>query len=353
MSDAYTDQPTSVRDEDALDAEAIYSWLSTHVDGLAAPPHIQQFGGGASNLTYLLTFGDRELVLRTSPRGTRAASAHDMGREVRVQRALHGHVPVPTIVAHDTEGAMLGREAYVMERLTGMILRKHPPKGLTLTPDAATQLCEAAIHGLADLHTLDAHGVGLGDLGKGQGYVQRQIAGWSRRYRAALTEHAASFEGVMAWLETHQPADVATVIIHNDYRLDNLVLTVDAPHRIIGVLDWEMCTLGDPLMDVGNSLAYWVQEDDPDLMKMVRRQPTHLPGMLTRTQVWQAYAQRTGRQVDNPCFYEVYGLFRLAVIVQQIYLRFEKGQTTNPRFANFGAFAHWLESVCEARIAAG
>ena len=343
------DEPRPVRDEDAFDVDALHAWLAQRVDGLTAPPEVRQFGGGASNLTYLLRYRDRALVLRRPPAGVKAASAHDMVREHRVQAALAPHYRhVPQMVALCTDPAVLGSDFYVMERVAGTILRGRLPEGMTLTPPQAGDLGERAFDALVELHAVDVDAAGLADLGKGRGYVGRQVTGWSERYRRARTDNVPDFEAVMGWLTEHQPQDVATVLVHNDFRLDNLVLSDDL--RVVGVLDWEMATLGDPLMDLGGALAYWVQADDDDMFRLSRRQPSDLPGMPTRAEVVARYAERTGVAVTDWTFYEVFGLFRLAVIAQQIYYRFHHGQTTNEAFKDFWFFVGYLDERCR-RIA--
>ena len=349
MTSAFTDQPRDLRDEDAFDVEAVHAWLAPRVEGLTGPPEVKQYGGGASNLTYLLRYPDRDLVLRRPPAGHKAASAHDMAREYRVQERLRPvYRYVPTVLALCQDPAVLGADFYVMERVEGIILRGRLPEGLTLTEQQAGDLGERAFDALLELHQVDVEAAGLADLGKGAGYVARQVTGWSERFRRARTDNVPDFEAVMAWLAAEQPPDVATTLIHNDFRLDNLVLADDL--RVVGVLDWEMATLGDPLMDLGGALAYWVQADDEDMMRVSKRQPSDLPGMPTRAQVVGRYAARTGIPVDDWTFYEVFGLFRLAVIAQQIYYRFHHGQTTNPAFESFWYFVTYLEERCR-RIA--
>ena len=340
------DEPRPLRDEDAFDVAALHGWLSSHVAGLPAEaPEVEQFSGGASNLTYLLRYADRDLVLRRPPTGAKAASAHDMRREHRVQAALRPvYRYVPQMVAFCDDPAVLGSDFYVMERVVGTILRGRLPAGMQLSPEQARTLGLRAVDSLVELHQVDPEAAGLGDLGRGRGYVGRQVAGWSDRYRRARTDNVPDFEGVMAWLDAHQPPDVAIRLVHNDFRLDNLVLDDDL--RVIGVLDWEMATLGDPLMDLGGALAYWVQADDDDLYRVSKRQPTDLPGMPTRAEVVAHYGERTGLPVDDWTFYEVFGLFRLAAIAQQIYYRFHHGQTTNPAFKDFWFFVTYLESRC-------
>jgi aminoglycoside phosphotransferase (APT) family kinase protein len=203
---------------------------------------------------------------------------------------------------------------------------------------------------LVELHAVDVPAAGLQEFGRGPGYVERQVTGWSERYRAAKTWNVPSFATVMAWLEQNRPDDVGSCLIHNDWRFDNLVLDPADPARILGVLDWEMATVGDPLMDLGSALAYWIQADDDRLMGLLRRQPTHLPGMLTRREVVERYAERSGRTIDDWTFYEVFGLFRLAVIVQQIYFRYHHKQTRNPAFRHFWIAVNYLDRRCRRLI---
>lgn len=338
-----------VREEDAFDVEAVAGWLRSHADAsyadrLAGQPEVRQFAGGASNLTYLLRYPDLDLILRRAPRGTKAKGAHDMGREFFIQRQLKPVFPyVPTVVGFCEDDAVLGSDFYVMERIDGVIPRAEMP--VEITADQARRLCLSMVEVLAELHAVDPAAAGLESLGKGLGYVRRQVEGWSARYRNARTEDAPTFEEVMAWLDEHQPDDVGICVIHNDFKMDNLVLDAHDPTRVIGVLDWEMATLGDPLMDLGGDLAFWTQADDDEEFQLFRRVPTHLPGMLTRAEFVQAYGERTGLTVtpDQWRFYEVFGLFRLAVISQQIYYRYFHGQTTNEAYAIFGPAVHLAE----------
>jgi aminoglycoside phosphotransferase (APT) family kinase protein len=350
--DALLDRPREVRDDDRLDVDAVTTWLADHVDGLQGRPEVRQFPGGASNLTYELRWPGRTLILRRPPFGHKAKSAHDMGREVRVLTALAGHYPVPSVVAWCGDESVADGEFYVMEKLSGVILRQELPKGLGLDAAGTRRLCDAVLEQLVALHSLDVEAADLVHLGKGSGYVQRQIEGWSRRYRGALTPGAADGEEVMAWLAEHLPEQRGVAMIHGDFRFDNVVLDPADPTKVLGVLDWEMATLGDPLMDVGNSLAYWVQADDDPVFQMMRRQPTHAPGMRTRAEVWDFYQQRMGVDVGDTLFYEVYGLFRLQVILQQIWFRVHHGQSSNPAFASFGEVAKYLDGRCRAMLSA-
>ena len=334
---ALTDQSTHIRAGEELDAALIDPYLKAGIAGLEGTPQISQFPGGASNLTYLLQYPDQEFVLRRPPFGQKARSAHDMGREFRIINQLKDAFPYcPKAYLHCTDVSVIGAEFYVMERIKGVILRSDLPAELNLNASRTESLCKSFIDRLVQLHQVDYQACGLGDLGKPEGYVERQIRGWMGRYDNAKTPDASDWTDVKAWLMDKLPANHPTpAIIHNDYRFDNVLLDPTNPMHIIGVLDWEMTTLGDPLMDLGNTLAYWIQADDPAPVQMMRRQPSHAPGMLTREQFVEYYAERSGIRIDNVDFYYTYGLFRLAGIVQQIYYRFFHGQTQDKRFAQF------------------
>lgn len=341
------------RPGEELDARPVADFLARELPGVKGPVEIAQFPGGASNLTYLVraTGTGREWVLRRPPFGTKARGAHDMGREYRILSRIHEsfpYAPEPVLFCADPD--VLGAEFYLMERLRGRILRHALPAGVTLSPDQARALCRNLVDVHAELHAVDFEAAGLGELGHAEGYVARQVEGWSRRYRAARTADAPDNEALMAWLHTHCPPEASrAAVIHNDYKLDNVVLSeAGGQWRISGVLDWEMATIGDPLMDLGASLAYWVQADDPEALQQVRMLPTHLPGMMRRAELVEYYCARAGFGPERFDFYYVYGLFRLAVIVQQIYYRFVHGQTHNPRFAPFGQFCAVLSSAAEA-----
>src|SRR3954465_10364880 len=264
------DDSRPVRDEDVFDVGAVAAWLREHAhevgraDDLAGIPEVRQFPGGASNLTYLLSYPSRDLVLRRPPRGMKARGAHDMRREFTVQARLRPVFPlVAEMVAFCDDRDVIGFDFYVMGRIEGTILRRDPPAGLALTPTAARRLCTGFLDVLVDLHAVDPSAAGLEDLGRGTGYVARQVDGWTRRFREARTPDVGDYEPVMGWLAEHRPEDTGSCGIHNDFRLDNVVLARSdrsdrdgdrGDHlRVVGVLDWEMATLGDPLMDLGGA----------------------------------------------------------------------------------------------------
>ncbi len=290
-------------------------------------------------------------MLRRPPPGTKAATAHDMRREADIQRRLRPVYPyVPELLAFCEDDDVLGSDFYVMERVEGTILRGRGRQQIDVSPSTARGICEAWIDRLVELHRVDVAAAGLADMGRGAGYVARQIEGWSERYRQARTWNVPRFARVMRWLAERQPPDSASCVVHNDFRLDNVVLDPSEPRRIVGVLDWEMATIGDPLMDLGNSLAYWVQADDDRAMQLLRRQPTHLPGMLTRREIVGRYCEATGIEPPDIVFYEVYGLFRLAAIIQQIYRRYHRRETRNPAFRHYWLAVGYLDRRCRRLI---
>ena len=336
---------TAVREEDRFDVAAMHAWLRSYV-GFDELPEVMQFRSGASNLTYLLKYPGRELVLRRPPVGMKAASAHDMKREFLIQSRLQPVYPlVPSMIALCDDHSVIGSDFYVMDRVVGDIFRRDIPESVTAAD--LSMMADSLINGLVQLHAVDASI--LAELNKGEGYVQRQVEGWSKRYRNALTDDVPNGEKVMAWLDANQPADVDSCVIHGDWRIDNVVFDLQQA-RIVGVLDWELATVGDPLMDLGSALAYWVDRDDEPAFASLRRQPSHLPGMPTREEFVARYLQLSGRSCADFTFYEVFGLFRLAVIIQQIWARYRAGQTTNPAFAGFGDAVNTLINRAEGRI---
>ncbi|HPI14007.1 MAG TPA: phosphotransferase family protein [Spirochaetota bacterium] len=329
------DGAASVREGEQLDLARVEEFLKDSIPGLSGKLEIGQFPSGFSNLTYLISVGDREMVLRRPPFGRKAKTAHDMGREYRILKALNPVYPYcPKPLVYTEDESVMGCPFYVMERIRGIILRKNLPKGLELRPADARALCERLIDVHRELHSIDYRAVGLGDFGKPEGYVKRQVEGWSGRYRDARTPDAPDFEAVMGWLAAKMPPDSPHhSIVHNDYKFDNVVLDAANPLKIIGVLDWEMAALGDPLMDLGSSLAYWVEKNDPDNLQMIRMMPTNIEGALTRDELVARYAEKSGVPVGGFDYYYCFGLFRLAVIAQQIYYRYYHKQTRDERFA--------------------
>ncbi|MFM7492030.1 MAG: phosphotransferase family protein [Actinomycetota bacterium] len=337
---------TPVREEDSFDIAKVHDWLNQYIKE-SSKPEVFQFRSGASNLTYLLKYPNRELVLRRPPVGTKAVSAHDMKREFLIQSRLKPvYDLVPKVIALCEDHSILGSDFYVMERIQGEIFRRDVPD--TLSADDISVMASSLVSGLAQLHSVDA--LVLSELNKGAGYVTRQVEGWSKRYRNALTDDVPDGEDVMNWLEKNKPDDVAACIIHGDWRIDNMVFDL-GQKRLVGVLDWELATVGDPLMDLGSALAYWVDKDDEPMFASLRRQPSHLDGMPTRKEFIAKYLELSGRRCANFTFYEVFGLFRLSVIIQQIWARYKAGQTTNPAFKGFGMGVNILINRAQGLIA--
>lgn len=334
MNQAIIDRATTIRPGEELNSEQLHAYLIAHLPELSGPLVIEQFPRGFSNLTYLLRMGERELVLRRPPFGANIKSAHDMGREYKVLAGLiqvYPQVPRPLLYCAD-EG-VIGAPFYVMERVKGVILRAQSVRDLDPPPHLMQKLSLAAIDNLAAIHAVDYAAAGLADLGKPQGYVQRQIEGWTRRYHNAQTDELPAIEQTIAWLAAHRPPDSGAALIHNDYKYDNFVLDPDNLTSIIAVLDWEMCTIGDPLLDLGTTLGYWIEPNDPHALASMFGLTT-LPGNLDRGQLVERYMATSGRTIADPLFYYVYGLFKIAVIIQQIYARYRQGHTHDERFAN-------------------
>jgi aminoglycoside phosphotransferase (APT) family kinase protein len=298
--------------------------------------------------------GTTELVLRRPPFGNQVATAHDMSREYRVLSKLSAVFPeAPRPYLFCDDASVIGAPFYVMERRQGLILRKSLPNGFSLDPKTARRLGHSLIETLARLHAIDYQAAGLSDLGKPAGYVARQVTGWSNRYNNARTDDLTAMDHVARWLTDHIPPDSGAAIIHNDYKYDNVVLDPANPTRIVAILDWEMATLGDPLMDLGTTLGYWVEASDPEPLQLAAVGPTMLPGNLTRRELVERYAEVSGREVSNPLFYYCFGLFKVAVIIQQIYARFARGHTHDPRFARKNEVVAVLSRQAERTIEAG
>lgn len=345
-SNPLLDRPTAVRANEALDVERLQTFLHEHVPGAHGPLIVEQFPSGFSNLTYLLRLGDRELVLRRPPFGANIKAGHDMGREYRILSGLintNAQVPRPLLYSEDT--SIIGAPFYIMERVRGVILRNRLPNNMQIDAEQMRGICHALIDTLVELHTLDYVGAGLSELGKPAGFITRQVSGWIKRYENARTDDIPEMEQVAAWLHKNQPSESGAALIHNDFKYDNVVLDPHDLTRIIAVLDWEMATLGDPLMDLGTTLAYWAEPCDPTELRQFGL--TSLPGNLDRHEFVQRYAERSGRDVSNILFHFVYGLFKNGVIVQQIYYRYRQGFTNDDRFA---ALIHVLRA--DARMAA-
>jgi len=343
-----------VRKGEELDIDAIDAVLKKALPDLEGQPEVTQYPSGASNLTYALDYPNRRMVLRRPPFGDKPKSGHDMHREYRVMSGLKDEIPVPNTLYYTKDPSIIGAEFYVMDRSEGPLIHSKIPKEWNWTEQETRQLCENFFQTLVDLHSVDYEAVGLGDFGKPEGYVNRQITGWNRRFEAAWTDDIEKFEDVQSWLVENMPAkERGAAVIHGDYRIDNCILKASDPTQIEAILDWEISALGDPMMDLGNTLAYWIHADDPPFMQMMVRQPSGAPGMMTRQEILDFYAEKTGADVSGFQFYYVYGIWRLAVIIQQIYARFYRGQNDNPRFKDYGQMTSALGQLARLKIKTG
>ena len=310
---------------------------------------VNQFTHGYSNLTYLLQIENKEYVLRKPPIGA-IKRGHDMRREFKVQGGVRkAFTKVPKMYAFCDDDTILGSDFYIMEKVEGIILSyKEAQKRNISTSDYKT-IANSWLDTLVELHKVDYKKIGLGDLGKPEGYVERQVSNWGKQYLKAKTDEYPEAEMVMRWMEEHQPKKYDHCLIHNDFKYDNVVFKDDSWQEISAVLDWEMATLGDPLMDLGTSLGYWTLASDHDFVKQGIPSPTIFEGNPIRSEIAKMYAEKSGRNVDNLVFYYVFGLFKIAVIAQQIYYRYSKGFTTDPRFANLNKAA---ELCCKLALKA-
>ena len=328
----YIDQAGKVRDGESPDLEKLQTYLEQNLAGDHGKLSIQQFPGGYSNLSFLIVFGNNEYVLRRAPVGANIKSAHDMGREFRVLTALKPvYPPIPAPILFCNDESVIGSPFYLMERVKGVILRNKPPKGILLTPEIMRNTSYSLVNNLVGLHQIGIHSTGLIELGKPEGYIKRQVEGWVKRYFNAATDVIDDMNSVSEWMNANIPEDGVPAFIHNDYKYDNLVLDPVNLNKIIAVLDWEMATVGSPLMDLGTTLAYWAEASDSPALRPFNL--TWLPGNLDREEVVQQYSAIKKIEVPDMLFYYVFGSFKIAVIVQQIYARYKKGFTADERFA--------------------
>lgn len=346
----------ALTDKDAVDVDALRVWLHDRdVFGRAIGDIVvTRFPAGHSNLTYLVDGPRRSVVLRAPPPGaaTIGGAGHDMVREARILQRLkpvYDKVPAVLGVQESAEGSPLGVPFYAMEKIEGRVLRQKKPKDLELTPAIMRKLTEGFVDELAGLHGVDVGAAGLADIGKPEGYVQRQVDGWVGRYEKAKTDEISDLENAATWLKANTPTTTSgpATVVHNDFKLDNLVLDAADPTKIVAVLDWELSTLGEPLTDLGTSLAYWVEAKDGDDVKALPMGLTWLDGALTRQQIVGRWEEKTGRTASHLLFYYVLASFKVATIAQQIYARYVKGFTKDERFALLG----FATAVIGGRIA--
>jgi aminoglycoside phosphotransferase (APT) family kinase protein len=337
----------AVRSGEELDRGVLTRYLADKIEG-GASLAIEQFPGGHSNLTYLLRTPEREYVLRRGPLGPVAPKAHDMAREYMVLRAVHPFFDAAPEVFHLCEDtSIIGAVFFLMERRHGMVVRDRIPAELAAFPDYPARVSRGFVDCLVELHAVDIEQHGLVSLGKPTGFLERQVRGWFDRWNRAKTEEIALMDRLIQWLTDHLPVSPAPTLVHNDFKLDNLMLDAKDPGRIEAVLDWEMATVGDPLVDLGLILCYWSQPSDPGGTKASL---TSERGWFTRDELIRRYAERTGRDLSLINYYEVFALFKLAVVLQQIYVRFHRGQTQDERFRHFDKRVHNLIQQAAALI---
>ncbi|MFN8346244.1 MAG: phosphotransferase family protein [Spirosomataceae bacterium] len=355
MTSIKNDAPVAVREGEQLNSERLNAYLNDRVPDFGHITEISQFPGGYSNLTYFLkTDNGKEYVLRRPPFGSKhIKGGHDMGREFRVLSLLKAAVypKIPSPVVYCEEESILDCPFYVMERVQGVILRAHSAVKMGIGPTVLRRLSEAVVDNMAALHALDIQATGLITLGKPEGYVQRQVDGWYKRYQNAQTDEVPTLEQVYAWLVQNRPVENAPTLIHNDYKYDNMVLNTHDLADIVAVLDWEMATVGDPLMDVGTSLSYWAEATDGAFEQSFNL--TWLPGNFTRQEFADRYAQQSGRDLSHILYYYVFGLFKNSVVIQQIYARWKQGFSKDERFAGLIMGVHSLSRTAAKSIEKG
>ena len=354
MTTASNKATIPVRKGEGLDWLVLDRHLKLVLPHLEGEVEVSQFAGGNSNLTYRLKYANDDLVVRRPPFGTKAKTAHSMIREFRIMTELKPAYPsVPETLYYSDDESIIGSEFYVMRKVDGLLIGNKIPAEWDFTSEDTRRFCTGFWEKLIELHQVDYIAAGLGDFGKPQGYVERQVLGWNRRFEKVITPDVDPFASVRDWLAASMPSDSARhSVLHGDFRIDNVILDKHNPCNVLAVLDWEICAVGDPLMDLGNSLAYWIQDDDPVQLKSLVVQPSNVPGMLTRSEILDLYQDRTGIDTSDFTFYQVYGYWRLAVILQQIYFRYFHGQTQDARFKTFGQAVQQLGKHCEGLIAA-
>ncbi len=344
---ATTDPPETiaVREGEDFDRTRLAAYLSGKLPGSDRPLELLQFAGGHANLTYLLRYGDTEYVLRRPPLGPVAPTSHDMAREYRVLSVLYqGYRPAPRAYLFCDDASVIGAPFFVMERRRGVVVRRTIPKefGGGADPVINRRISEVLIDTLADLHDVDARAVGLGDLGKPEGFMLRQIDGWMARYERAKTKEVAIVADLYGWLRRQLPASPAPTLLHNDWRLDNMMLDARDPGRCEAVFDWDMCTTGDPFADLGTLLSAWIEASEGSPGSGQVGMPSMVPGFLTRREAVERYGARRGVDISTVPYYYVFGIFKIAIVLQQIYYRYHVGQTQDQRFQPFEQGAEML-----------
>ncbi len=333
-----------------IDEENLRRYLAQSLPGEDTPLEIERISGGHSNETFYIQRGNQQWVLRRPPRGPLLPTAHDVLREYRVLKALNTTtVPTPRALLACDDTSIIGAPFYLMERVAGIVVRHELPPYATDTVGRRT-VSKALLDALVALHSVDWRAVGLGDFGKPEGYLERQLRRWGGQLEKSRQRPLSDLDAVTVWLSEHMPTSGPATIVHGDYRLDNVMLAHDEP-RVVAIFDWEMATIGDPLADVGYLLSFWREPGDPvpefasDAWRIMEQ-----PGFLSRAEVTQYYAERTGRTVREMAFYQALAIWKLAILLEGSYSRHRSGMTDDPFFAQLGegvpALARRALSVC-------
>ncbi len=354
MSDEIPPDVIPVREDENFDHRRLADYLRGRLEGADEPLQVLQFGGGHANLTYQLRFGDRAYVLRRPPLGPVAPTSHDMNREYRVLSVLYrAYPPAPRAFLYCDDPTVIGAPFFVMERRVGTVIRWTIPAQFGDGTDTAVnrRISEALIDALADLHSVDQARIGLDNLGKPEGFLRRQVEGWAARYERARTKDLDLVREVISWLAEHLPVSPQPTLLHNDWRLDNVMFDSNDPSRVVAVFDWDMCTIGDPFADVGTLLASWAEPGE-EFLGAAGRMPSMVPGFMTRREAVERYGERRGIDISRVPYYHVFGLFKMGVVLQQIYYRYHVGQTKDQRFEHLDQIAELLFSLARERMQA-
>ncbi len=354
-----------MRADERIDPEKVGACLEGRLPNAGGTPEVLQFEGGKANLTYLLRYpaggeggeggegesdeaedGEgkggavQEYVLRRPPLGPVAPKSHDMAREYNVLSKLYAAYPLaPQAYYFSEDTDVVGAPFLVMERRRGIVIRQELPERFRGQPELNRRMGEMIVDGLADLHAVDPYKIGLGELGRPEGFMERQVKGWAGRWEAAKTEEVPLFDELREWLLARVPEPPRVSLVHNDFKLDNMMVQAGDPAKAVAVFDWDMCTIGDPLADLGTLLGYWTEPSDSESRKAFAVMPTHQPGFLTRAQVVERYTGRSGIDVTHIRWYEIFAIWKTAVVIQQIYVRWHRGQTRDERFKTYGTRA--------------
>ncbi|HEY7563651.1 MAG TPA: phosphotransferase family protein [Acidimicrobiia bacterium] len=348
------DEIIDVRTDEGLNVDRLAAYLEDRLENARGPLTLRQFAGGHANLTYLLSYPAGDYVLRRPPLGPVAPGSHDMSREFSVlSRLWQAFPPAPRAHLLCDDQSVIGSPFFVMERKRGVVVRNAVPEqfGGGKDVEANRKLSDVVIDTLGDFHAVDPATCGLESLGRPDGFLDRQVDGWRDRWRHARHEDNPTAERVADWIVNHKPSQQTPTLVHNDWRLDNMAVAGDDPGKCVAVFDWDMCTRGDPLADVGTLMAVWY--DEGEIPATLNPMPTSAPGFMNRAEAVERYGVRTGRDLRGFGWYLVFGTWKLAIVLQQIFIRWQRGQTRDERFAEMGDGAARLFDLAAERIPSG